>query len=51
MPIALHRYFNSNRTLAGAEKEPVVRLAKILVFGALMVTAAYFASLYVLSSS
>jgi hypothetical protein len=50
MPIALRRYFHSGRTPAGAEREPMARLAKILVFGALTVTAGYFAILYFLIS-
>jgi hypothetical protein len=50
MPIALHRYFNSGRTPAGKGKELVARLAKVLACGSLIVTAAYFAVLYLLSS-
>lgn len=50
MPIALHRYFHSGRTPAGAEKEPVARLAKILTCGAMIVAGAYFAFVYFLIS-
>ena len=50
MSIALHRYFNSGRTPAGAGKEPVVRLAKILALCALIVAGGYFALLYLLTS-
>lgn len=45
MPIALHRHFNSGRTPAGAEKEPVARLIKVLICGAVIVAGAYFALL------
>jgi hypothetical protein len=50
MPIVLRRYFDSGRTPAGAEKEPVARLAGILAFGALTVAGGYFALLYLLTS-
>ena len=50
MPIALRRYFDSGRTAAGGEKEPVARLAKILAFSVLIVAGGYFALLYLLTS-
>lgn len=50
MPIALRRHFHSGQTPARAEKETVVRLAKILAFGAVIVAGGYFAALYLLSS-
>jgi len=50
MPIALYHYFNSLRAPAAAEKEPVVRLARILTFGALMVAGGYFTLLFALAS-
>ncbi len=50
MPIALHRYFRSDRTAAGAEKETVARVAKIVACGALLVGVGYFVLLYLLTS-
>jgi hypothetical protein len=50
MPIALRRHFNSGQTPAGAEKEPVTRLAAILACGAVMVAGGYFVLLYLLTS-
>lgn len=49
MPGALHRYFTSRETRAGAESEPLARLARILTFGAVVVAGAYFAFLFLLA--
>jgi hypothetical protein len=49
MPFTLLRQFQSGLTPPGAEKEPVIRLAGILAYGAVIVAGAYFALLYLVT--